>query len=146
MERACAGTAVVEFTDSEEFKMSRLNIQHPITKQWRCFSTEIDSWVSEWLPEDQYKEWLIQKAAEKAAEQTAFELEQLGIVKSKYYSYNAAMYDAARMKYKEAHCNPCHQSNCKECKIWAYAGWEDYLKNSPDDFFDCKDDLLPENN
>lgn len=120
--------------------MPRMNIQHPITKQWRCFSTEIDNWVSEWLPEEKYKEWLIQEAAKQAA----FELEQIGIRKPIFYGYNDAVYEVARMRYRDEHCGACTESGCDNCKVWAYGGWEDYLEDSPDDFFGCKDDLLPE--
>ena len=120
--------------------MPRMNIQHPITKQWRCFSTEIDNWVSEWLPEEKYKEWLIQEAAK----QTAFDLAQRGIRAPHLYSYNDAVYDAARMQYIDKHCETCIESKCSDCKVWAYGDWGDYLEDSPDDFFGCKDDLLPE--
>lgn len=120
--------------------MSRLNIQHPITKQWRCFSTETDSWISEWLPEDKYKEWLIQEAAKQAA----FELEQVGIRKPTLYDYNDAVYVAARMRYRNEHCEPCAESDCGNCKVWAYEDWLDYLHDAPEDFFHCKQDLIEE--
>lgn len=120
--------------------MSRLNIQHPITKQWRCFSTETDSWISEWLPEDKYKEWLIQEAAKQAA----FELEQIGIRKPTFYSYNDAVYEAARMQYRDEHCGACTESECGNCKVWAYEDWFDYLHDAPEDFFQCKQDLIEE--
>lgn len=120
--------------------MSRLNIQHPITKQWRCFSTEIDSWVSEWLPEDQYKEWLIQEAAK----QTAYYLDQCGVRTSQFCNYNDAIYNAVRKQYKDNHCETCTESDCDNCKVWAYADWVDYLHNASEDFFRCKQDLIEE--
>ena len=118
--------------------MTRLNIQHPITKQWRCFSTETDSWISEWLPEDKYKEWLIQEAAKQAA----FELEQIGIRKPTFYIYNDAVYEAARMRYRDEHCGACTESECGNCKVWVYEDWFDYLHDAPEDFFQCKQDLI----
>lgn len=120
--------------------MSRLNIQHPITKQWRCFSTETDSWISEWLPEDKYKEWLIQEATKQAA----FELEQIGIRRPTLYDYNDAVYEAARMQYRDEHCGACTESGCDNCKVWAYEDWFDYLHDAPEDFFRCKQDLIDE--
>ena len=122
--------------------MSRLNIQHPITKQWRCFSTETDSWISEWLPEDKYKEWLIQEAAKQAA----FELEQVGIRKPRFYSYNDVVYGAAKKRYRDNHCETCTESDCDNCKVWTYADWVDYLHNAPEDSFYCKQDLVEETN
>jgi len=122
--------------------MSRLNIQHPITKQCRCFSTETDSWVSDWLTEDEYKEWLIQETVK----QVAFDLEQYGIRKPQFYSYNEAVYDAAKKLYRDEHCKTCTGSDCDNCKVWGYADWADYLHNAPEDFFHCKQDLIEKTN
>lgn len=37
--------------------MPRYNVQHPETKQWRCFSSIVDDWITEWMPEDEYEKW-----------------------------------------------------------------------------------------
>ena len=37
--------------------MPRFNVQNPQTKQWRCFSTVCDDFVSDWMDEPEYEEW-----------------------------------------------------------------------------------------
>lgn len=37
--------------------MPRFNVQHPQTKEWRCFSSIVDNWVTDWMPEDEYEAW-----------------------------------------------------------------------------------------
>lgn len=37
--------------------MPRYNVQHPETKEWRCFSTIVDDWVTDWMEEDRYEKW-----------------------------------------------------------------------------------------
>lgn len=36
--------------------MPRFNVQHPVTKQWRCFSTIVDDYVTDWMDEERYEE------------------------------------------------------------------------------------------
>lgn len=37
--------------------MPRYNIQHPETKWWACFSTIVDSFITDFMPENKYQEW-----------------------------------------------------------------------------------------
>ena len=37
--------------------MPRYNVQHPETKEWRCFSSIVDDWVTDWMPENVYERW-----------------------------------------------------------------------------------------
>jgi hypothetical protein len=37
--------------------MPRFNVQHPETKQWRCFSSIIDDYVTDWMDEEDYEKW-----------------------------------------------------------------------------------------
>ena len=37
--------------------MSRFNVQHPVTKEWRCFSTIVDDWITDWMDEKTYQHW-----------------------------------------------------------------------------------------
>lgn len=37
--------------------MPRFNVQHPQTKAWRCFSSVVDDWITDWMPEDEYEAW-----------------------------------------------------------------------------------------
>ena len=37
--------------------MPRYNVQHPETKEWRCFSSIVDDWVSDWMKEEDYEHW-----------------------------------------------------------------------------------------
>ena len=40
-----------------ERQMPRFNVQHPVTKQWRCFSTIVDDYVTGWMDEERYQKW-----------------------------------------------------------------------------------------
>lgn len=37
--------------------MPRFNVQHPVTKEWRCFSTIVDDYVTDWMDEERYQKW-----------------------------------------------------------------------------------------
>jgi hypothetical protein len=37
--------------------MPRFNVQHPQTKEWRCFSSIVDDWITDWMSEDEYEKW-----------------------------------------------------------------------------------------
>ena len=37
--------------------MPRFNVQHPVTKEWRCFSTVVDDYVTDWMDEERYEIW-----------------------------------------------------------------------------------------
>ena len=37
--------------------MPRFNVQHPVTKEWRCFSTIVDDYVTDWMDESRYQMW-----------------------------------------------------------------------------------------
>lgn len=37
--------------------MPRFNVQHPTTKEWRCFSTIVDDWITDWMDEERYQSW-----------------------------------------------------------------------------------------
>ena len=37
--------------------MPRFNVQHPDTKEWRCFSTIVNDWVTDWMNEEHYEFW-----------------------------------------------------------------------------------------
>ena len=37
--------------------MPRYNVQHPVTKEWRCFSSIVDDWVTDWMNEERYQKW-----------------------------------------------------------------------------------------
>lgn len=37
--------------------MPRYNVQHPTTKEWRCFSSIVDNWVTDWMDEEKYQKW-----------------------------------------------------------------------------------------
>lgn len=37
--------------------MPRYNVQHPVTKEWRCFSSIVDDWVTDWMDEERYQKW-----------------------------------------------------------------------------------------
>ena len=118
--------------------MSRLNIQHPVTKEWRCFSTVVDNWVSDWMPEDKYKEFLIQRAIDDLKDA----LDRTGILPSYYYTYNDAVFDAAKMDWRDAHCKGCKNS-CDHCPVYKDDA-ESYMIDCDDDFLGCKKDMIKE--
>lgn len=37
--------------------MPRYNVQHPDTKQWRCFSSIVDDYVTDWMDIKDYEHW-----------------------------------------------------------------------------------------
>ena len=37
--------------------MPRYNVQHPTTKAWRCFSSIVDDWITDWMDEESYQKW-----------------------------------------------------------------------------------------
>lgn len=37
--------------------MPRFNVQHPVTGEWRCFSSIVDDWVTDWMDEERYQAW-----------------------------------------------------------------------------------------
>ena len=38
-------------------KMPRYNVQHPETKMWRCFSSIVDDYITDWMDEKRYERW-----------------------------------------------------------------------------------------
>lgn len=87
--------------------MGRLNIKHPKTGLYRCWSTIIDDWVSEWLSEEDYKQWLIDEAINKIKT----DLEEHGIEESKFYTYDELQYH----KLVAQHCITCSHDDCNNC-------------------------------
>lgn len=37
--------------------MPRYNVQHPKTGEWRCFSSVMDDWITDWMDEERYEQW-----------------------------------------------------------------------------------------
>ena len=37
--------------------MSRYNVQNPNTKEWRCFSSVVDDYITDWMDEERYQHW-----------------------------------------------------------------------------------------
>lgn len=48
--------------------MPRYNVQHPVTKEWRCFSTVIDDYVTDWMDEESYQKWRLEEYGKSAGE------------------------------------------------------------------------------
>jgi len=48
--------------------MPRFNVQHPVTKQWRCFSTIVDDYVTDWMDEERYQRWRQSEYGKQAGE------------------------------------------------------------------------------
>ena len=37
--------------------MPRFNVRNDETGQWRCFSTIVDDFITDWMDEDEYEKW-----------------------------------------------------------------------------------------
>ena len=37
--------------------MPRYNVKHPTTGEWRCFSSIVDAWVTDWMDKERYEAW-----------------------------------------------------------------------------------------
>ena len=107
--------------------MGHLNVQHPKTKMWRCFSTIVDDWLCDWMSEDDYKEWLINDTIESMREEFA----RSGIKSSNFYTYNELVFTAACTKWKNRNCGECDGDDCDECFVHTN-DWESYAKNFAD--------------
>lgn len=109
--------------------MGHLNVQHPKTKMWRCFSTVVDDWLCDWMSEDDYKEWLIKDTVESMREEFA----RSGIKSSKFYTYNELAFEAARTKWREEHCDRCDTcvSDYENCFLHTN-DWASYAKKFAD--------------
>jgi len=102
--------------------MGRANIQHPITKMWRCFSSVVDDWVSDWMTEDDYKQWLI----DEQVKDMQYTFEHFGIQKPRMTNYNEVVYIAARRRM----CDNCTNMDCDHCKY--NVGLDTYIENKDD--------------
>lgn len=108
--------------------MGHVNIQHPETKMWRCFSTVVDDWLCDWMSEDDYKEWLIDDAVASMREEFA----RSGIKASTWYSYNELVYEFGRRQWKETHCGICsNDDDCDLCFIYTN-DWKSYAEHYAD--------------
>ena len=48
--------------------MPRFDVQHPVTKEWRCFSTIINDYVTDWMDEESYQKWRLEEYGKFAGE------------------------------------------------------------------------------
>ena len=88
--------------------MAYLNIKHPETKLWRCWSTYSDEWITNWMSETDYKEYLIQRAVEEIKD----DLNIHGIRTSNFYTYEECLYIEALNNY----CSNCpHHGDFNAC-------------------------------
>lgn len=90
--------------------MPHVNIQHPETGMWRCWSTIVDNWITDWMTESDYKEYLIQEAADSVRE----DLNNSGIRTSRFITYNDCIYDSALREF----CDKCpNQGDFDKCDM-----------------------------
>ena len=111
--------------------MPRRNIKHPAKENmWRCWSTIVDDWVSDWLSAEDYKNWLISEAAKREQE----DLNVFGI-RGSSYSAEECEYDLALKEY----CENCGCNGvCDDCKY--NISYVEY-KSAGDDYFHISDRL-----
>ena len=89
--------------------MPRYNIKHPKTKMWRCYSSVVDDWVSDWMSEEDYKKWLIQEEIDRMNE----DFEHFGI-REGYITFEECEY---RNQLNIQKCNNCKEEDCSDCKF-----------------------------
>ena len=104
--------------------MGRCNIQNPNDGKWRCWSTIVDDWVSEWMAEADYKQWLVDEATRSAKE----EIEEYGIRTSRFINYESCVYSKALSDF----CNNCPDQfeKCDDCDYNICV--EEYLRRGDD--------------
>ena len=96
--------------------MGRCNIKNPDDGTWRCWSTCIDDWVCDWMPESDYKQWLIDEAARITKE----DLDEFGVQDSLYINYESCIYHKAlsmfcdKCKDRYEKCDDCDYNICVE--------------------------------
>ncbi len=105
--------------------MAHCNIQHPKTMQWRCWSTIVDDWITDWLDEEDYKEWYIREHGE----YLRLQVETLGIKPSKNYSYEWCVFTKALHEQKCSLCCP-YTCDCENCEF--NVSYEFYKENGFD--------------
>lgn len=90
--------------------MGRSNVKNKKTGMWRCWSTVVDNWVCDWMTEKDYKEWLI----EEAAQQMADDLEYFGIREDRFRSVAECEY----IRKMDEFCEKCDRTStdCDECE------------------------------
>ena len=89
--------------------MGLINVQHPETKLWRQYSSYTDRWCCDWMPEDKYKEYLINQTIEFMKE----EFETYGLKDKRMFTSIAEM--DYNDKYREL-CETCpNNHNCDDC-------------------------------
>ena len=69
--------------------MGRCHIQNPETKEWACWSTVSDEFISDWMPEDIYKFWLELQIVRDAIDSIPYR--RFDIKESKWVTYEDAM-------------------------------------------------------
>lgn len=110
--------------------MPHCDIQHPETKQWRCYSTIVDDWISNWMDEKDYIEWL------------QVNDHYYGPLKSsRFYTFEEIAYDIAM---KKQYCDQCRfNCDCDNCvynlnyKAYKAAGHSylgNFLKRAMEDY------------
>ena len=89
--------------------MGRCNMQHPKTKQWRCWSTYVDNWITDWMDEEDYKKWLIEDAA-RSMENS---IKQNGITKPHFLTVDECTFTQAKREM----CDKCNKYGdaCDTC-------------------------------
>lgn len=100
---------------------------------WRCYSSITDEWVSDWLSEEDYKQFLIKEETERIKEH----LDAHGITKTTWVTYEEITYD---MALKEKFCDDCPQGRC-DCEDCKYnITLETYIQDG-DDYLGIMDEL-----
>ena len=103
--------------------MSRINIKHPTENKYRCWSTIIDNWISDWLSEEEYKNFLIELAVQDVKD----DLEHFGI-RTPHSNFGTT---AGECEYHIAFHKMCEQcgdfDRCCECE--KNIRYKDYVAN-----------------
>ena len=107
--------------------MPRYNIKHPETKMWRCYSSVVDDWISDWMTEGDYKQWLIDEEIGRIK----LDLERNGIRESNWYSVEEIEYIRQLNLQK---CNDCKERGECDCDYCEFNLTFEIYKEQGDDY------------
>ena len=95
--------------------MGLCNIQNPSNPElYRCWSTYVDNWITDWMPYKEYREYLIERARKEMEER----IDTFGIELA--HSLTAEKCDA--IVARKERCEKCehhYQTEfCDKCDVW----------------------------
>lgn len=112
--------------------MAHIDVKDPETGLWACWSTIVDDYISDWLPENEYKAFVLKEAlissmqykedldfnsiisVEVKDNTSVFTVKDLSLVTlhpSDWYSKQ----ECDEYLAKRQRCDACNHANCEDC-------------------------------